>query len=187
MPRATLETYAGSYDTPVGPLVTSRLPAAGPMTVQLGGQQRDSGVGGQPRPSSGRSASTPGSTSRSKAARSPARFSSRAGASCRRSGPTRRAEAGDEEAVEPAFRFEHAGEDPRTQPSGGRRHAVGQLAGPGGSRRKPGCRPRKAVTIASPSSRLERADRIDQGAAGPEQRGGAVEQPGLQLGAVGDD
>ncbi len=37
VPRATLETYAGRYDTPAGPLAVA-LPAEGPMTVQLGGQ-----------------------------------------------------------------------------------------------------------------------------------------------------
>jgi D-alanyl-D-alanine carboxypeptidase len=38
VPRATLESYAGTYISPAGPLVVV-LPASGPMTVQLGGQQ----------------------------------------------------------------------------------------------------------------------------------------------------
>ena len=37
VPRATLETYAGNYETPVGPLAVA-LPADGKMTVKLGGQ-----------------------------------------------------------------------------------------------------------------------------------------------------
>jgi D-alanyl-D-alanine carboxypeptidase len=38
VPQATLQSYAGNYVTPVGPLVVS-LPADGAMTVKLGGQQ----------------------------------------------------------------------------------------------------------------------------------------------------
>ena len=38
VPRATLQSYAGNYATPVGPLVVD-LPAEGAMTVKLGGQQ----------------------------------------------------------------------------------------------------------------------------------------------------
>ncbi len=38
VPRATLQSYAGVYDAPVGKL-TVALPAEGPMTVQLGGQR----------------------------------------------------------------------------------------------------------------------------------------------------
>lgn len=38
VPRATLQSYAGTYVSPAGPLVVV-LPAAGPMTVQLGDQQ----------------------------------------------------------------------------------------------------------------------------------------------------
>jgi len=37
VPRATLESYAGNYDTPAGRLVVA-LPEEGPMTVKLGGQ-----------------------------------------------------------------------------------------------------------------------------------------------------
>jgi CubicO group peptidase (beta-lactamase class C family) len=38
VPRSTLERYVGAYDAPMGKLVVA-LPAEGPMTVQLGGQQ----------------------------------------------------------------------------------------------------------------------------------------------------
>ena len=38
VPRATLQSYAGNYISPVGPLVVA-LPADGAMTVKLGGQQ----------------------------------------------------------------------------------------------------------------------------------------------------
>ncbi len=38
VPRATLQSYAGKYDTPAGPLAIV-LPASGPMTAQLGEQQ----------------------------------------------------------------------------------------------------------------------------------------------------
>ena len=38
VPRATLERYAGTYNAPMGALVVA-LPAEGPMTVKLGGQQ----------------------------------------------------------------------------------------------------------------------------------------------------
>ena len=38
VPRAVLQSYAGNYDAAIGRLVVA-LPAEGPMTVQLGGQQ----------------------------------------------------------------------------------------------------------------------------------------------------